>query len=887
MSPPMVHEDALAAASRALARVRELRGRGIPFDPLGDIAALRDALAGEGSEMALVTAAELEVNCTRVELAWAELDLRRASVALQVLTLQRHRERTYVSLTTAQEFLRTWNEPFADPLTVEGRVWLARRLEARLAEEGEVVFGELPRPLLAPPTPISRSTEAPPAETAESPEGEEPLVVEHLPPVPRKRLPVAEWIRTPSGLTFLFLAAIMAVGAYDRLVNLGQLSLWNDEAQSTLVAISILQYGYPVIHAQHLINNFEPLYPYFEAASVAVLGHTNFAFRLPSALLGVALVPISYYVGSRLRDRYVGITLAAMIAFSSEFIAWSRQARWYILLVLLMALAFLVATWWNRSTDRRRRLWLVLGLVALTVLCGLASIGLFLLYVPPILAAVAVYLLITRWEEVCHFFGVAASEIDEVPPARFIPYWFRQMLAILLPLAALLAILIVPGPLGAIATHLLARAVGFTPYPLVWSGNFGSYLVGYYLGILVLVGIGTIFALYEHRALELALLTFCAVGFVSVSTLASLTNDIAAGNTSFERHLLPLIYFLFLVAAIGLVGGLRLLYRSLRHWSVRMPRVPVRGRPMVFGIAVVVLLVLPGIVVPSGETVHNHQFEFPTGGLTPWIPFSLRPGTPSALYEADQADYEYATDWVIAHRNATDVIAATNPGAPQVYLGSVPVQYWVRGNALNNTVITVNGVPEFFQTGSILIPTATQLVPILLNGSGWLISDVISVEGPPYAGEMNLVVKSLMTKVPGGSDDSISLYSWGETTPLQVVEAMANQTLGLHKLAANTNALLDWVATNGTTWSPLRPVFLPLYSYLVTHVDKGFVPLTVLINVYNERPDLQAEFPQVMNATAPSNAALLQWAKEVVDGTISDPAYATLEPYKATYDQDG
>ncbi|MCI4324306.1 MAG: glycosyltransferase family 39 protein [Thermoplasmata archaeon] len=884
MSAPTAPEEALAAARRALERVRTLRTKGIPFDPLGDIAALRSALAGEGSDMALVTAAELEVNCTRVELAWAELDMRRATVAFQVLALRRRPEGSRSSLVTAEEFLRDWNAPFADALTVESRVWLARRLEARMAEEG----AELPPGGARLGAPVDR----PPAEV--DPEGSETNetffppaapTVEHLPPVPEKRLPFSEWIRTPSGLTFLLLSVFVVVAAYVRLHDLGQLSLWNDEAQSTLVAFSIVQYGYPVIHAQHLINNFEPLYPYFEALSIAVLGHSNFAYRLPSAIMGIALVPLSYYLGSRLRDRYVGITLAAMTAFSSEFIAWSRQARWYILLVLLMSLAFLVATAWSHTTERRRRTWLLITLLVLGGFCALASVGLFLLYIPPILAGAIVYLVAVHWTELRAFFGLARTPDAAIPPARYVPYWFRQLLAVLLPLAAIVVVLVAPDAVGSVATRVLARAVGFTPYPLVWSPIFGSYLVGYYLGILVLVGFGALFMLWRRRPLDLALLTFCLVGFVSVSSLASLTNDIASGTTSFERHLLPLIYFLFVVAAIGLVEAIRLVYLLLRRIPLRLPHLRGTGRPVAFGVLVVILLVLPSVVVPSGQTVHQKSFEFPTGELTSWVPFSLDPSQPSAVYQADQADYQLAADWVIAHRNATDVVASTNPGAPEVYLG--PVQYWVRGNALNNTVITVNGQPAFFQTGSLLVPTAIQLVPILLNSSGWLISDVPNVSGPPYAGDMNLVVKELMSKVAGGSDSSVSLFSWGVTTPLQIVTTICNNTASLRKLAENTGNLLDWVATNGTTWSTLRPVFLPLESYLVGHTSSGFAYLAVLADVYNHRPDLRAQFPEVLNSTGPNDPGLLHWAKEVVDGILSDPDAATLEPYKAQYDHYG
>ncbi|MCI4317910.1 MAG: hypothetical protein L3J96_05170, partial [Thermoplasmata archaeon] len=135
MSDPAIAAEALQATRAALARVRALRTRGVPFDPLKEIDSLREALAGEGSVLALVAAAELEVSCSRVELAWAELEARRESIERLVRSIGSGAERPPPSAGTADEFLRTWQDPFADVLTLEGRVWLARRLETRLGDD--------------------------------------------------------------------------------------------------------------------------------------------------------------------------------------------------------------------------------------------------------------------------------------------------------------------------------------------------------------------------------------------------------------------------------------------------------------------------------------------------------------------------------------------------------------------------------------------------------------------------------------------------------------------------------------------------------------------------------------------------------------------------------
>jgi hypothetical protein len=59
-----------------------------------------------------------------------------------------------------------------------------------------------------------------------------------------------------------------------------------------------------------------------------------------------------------------------------------------------------------------------------------------------------------------------------------------------------------------------------------------------------------------------------------------------------------------------------------------------------------------------------------------------------------------------------------------------------------------------------------------------------------------------------------------------------------------------------------------------------------LLGVYNGRPDLQSAFPSAY-ASATSYPGLLGWAKTVVDQDFPDGAYSTLLPYKAYYDANG
>ncbi|MCI4351788.1 MAG: glycosyltransferase family 39 protein [Thermoplasmata archaeon] len=683
------------------------------------------------------------------------------------------------------------------------------------------------------------------------------------------------------------------VGGYDRLHDLGGVSIWTDEAQSTLLAFSVLKHGYPIIVSQHVINNWEPLYPYLEALSIRVLGATNLAFRLPSALLGIALIPLAYSVGARLRDRYVGIALAAMLAFSSEYIAWSRQARWYMLLVVLLALGFLLAMTWHYASSRRLRTACVLGMVVLAVFAGLASLSLFLLYLPGILAAGLVYFLAAGWEPIKRWFGRPAPTVSPTEPssARIIPYRYRPwvLLAILGAMVGLVVVL--QKPLELAYAVAFTRLVGFPPHPLAWSNTFGPYLLEYYPGVIALAGLGAVFITGRRNPIEIALAAFCISGFLSVSLFASLTNGPTpvsgaapfVSHAAYERHIVPLLFFLFLVASLAIV---ELCQRTIRFLSPRLQGGPhLRGVvPALFGIAVVVVLVLPGVVAPSNVTIYGSRTASPADSLVPWVAFSLDPVNPSALWRTPQLNYQLAAEYVVGHRNSSDVVATSDPGPTAVYCGSA--QYWVNARPIPSTIIYTTQGPTFFQTGSLLVSNSSQLEGLLLNGSGWFISSVPIPNPAAFPSGMSYVISDFMSRIPAASDVSISLYRWNLSTPASLIEMLAARTPAVGILGTNLTVLAGWATTSGVTENPFRDFLVPLAPSLLRYVGPGLLPLAVLFNVYNHRPDLQSAFPEVLYY--PSNdTALAHWAKQVVTGVFPDPAFPALAPYSAWYQAHG
>jgi hypothetical protein len=740
--------------------------------------------------------------------------------------------------------------------------------------------------------PVSNNTADVPREGRSPPDADSP---KGSPPVDLSTFGrIKAWLGKPSGITFLVVASFMALGGYLRLHDLGVPSLWSDEAQSTIYAFSVLKHGYPVIVAPHLINNWEPLYPYFEAASILVLGASNFAFRLPSALFGIALIPIAYWVGSGLRDRYVGITLAAMTAFSTEYIAWSRQARWYILLVVLLALGLLVALAWYNARQRRQRVVCAVSLVTLAILAAFASLGLFLLYLPAILVAGLVYLALSRWETVRRFFGRPSppSTLSDLPPARLIPYRARLWTVVGLAVALTVLCFLFEKGLVDVYTVVFSRLVGFPPYSLAWSYTYGPYLIQYYPGVVALAAVGAVFILLRKNPLEISLVALCGAGFVTVSTLSSLTNGPATlmlpggptPHAAYERHVVPLLFFLFIPAAIAIVELFQRSYRAIAPHLRSLPHS--RGAtPAIFGVIVVVLLVVPGIIVPSTTETYRGIHASPAGSLVAWFPFSVDPAFPSALYSTEQPNFNLVSSYILTHRNASDVIAATSPGPPTIYCGSV--QYWVISHPPPTVISRVGGRPAYYLTGSLLVDNTSQLEGLLLNSSGWFINAETSPSPLYFPNGMNLVPTEFMTKVAAASDVSISLYRWNLSTPLTLIQMLQAREPSLGNLGSNVTVLADWATTTGVIGSNLRDLLLPLEASLLAYVAPSYRPLAVLDNVYNHRPDLQAAFPQILTQHPTNYTALIQWAYRVATGAIVDSAQPVLAPYASWYKSHG
>ena len=124
------------------------------------------------------------------------------------------------------------------------------------------------------------------------------------------------------------LGALITVGAYLRLVDLGLLSFRWDEDLSSLAAKAIAERGVPELPSG-MVYLRSLAFLYVLAASGLVFGFSEWALRLPAALFGIALIPLAFAFGKRLFGVGVGLVLAALVTLSVWDIEFSRYARMY------------------------------------------------------------------------------------------------------------------------------------------------------------------------------------------------------------------------------------------------------------------------------------------------------------------------------------------------------------------------------------------------------------------------------------------------------------------------------------------------------------------------------------------------------------------------------
>ncbi len=135
------------------------------------------------------------------------------------------------------------------------------------------------------------------------------------------------------------LAALIVLAALLRFATLDLQSFWYDEAFTPVHVLhaSLWATLRSVVHTE----NSPPLWYLIAWADARVLGTGEVALRLPSALAGLATVPVAWAIGRELAGRRTALACAALVAVNPLLVWYSQEARVYSLFVLTAALALL------------------------------------------------------------------------------------------------------------------------------------------------------------------------------------------------------------------------------------------------------------------------------------------------------------------------------------------------------------------------------------------------------------------------------------------------------------------------------------------------------------------------------------------------------------------
>ena len=127
-----------------------------------------------------------------------------------------------------------------------------------------------------------------------------------------------------------------------RLINIDAFSFWTDEA------LTPLRSSYPlaqifrndiIIEGVVTKDTHPPFYYLIIHFTRSLFGETDFAYRYPSVLAGVLLLPIMYQFGRRLHNFKLGLLVLLLVTINPLQIWYADEARMYTVYVLLIASA--------------------------------------------------------------------------------------------------------------------------------------------------------------------------------------------------------------------------------------------------------------------------------------------------------------------------------------------------------------------------------------------------------------------------------------------------------------------------------------------------------------------------------------------------------------------
>jgi len=149
---------------------------------------------------------------------------------------------------------------------------------------------------------------------------------------------IARWFEEKTASTdyrnsdYVVLGLILVVGAVLRFWGLDNVGLHGDEETMAMPAMAILETGQPILpsgmyYARALINI------YLMSGSAWIFGESEWAFRLPSAIVGSFTGLAAFYMGRRFLSPQFNLAFVATITLLPAMIEISQTARMYVFFV--------------------------------------------------------------------------------------------------------------------------------------------------------------------------------------------------------------------------------------------------------------------------------------------------------------------------------------------------------------------------------------------------------------------------------------------------------------------------------------------------------------------------------------------------------------------------
>lgn len=148
----------------------------------------------------------------------------------------------------------------------------------------------------------------------------------------------------------------------------GSLASW-DEANYALAAKLILETGDWILFRWPGGGYFldkPPIFMWAVAAGYKLFGVGEFASRLPSALGGIGLVAVTYWIGCRLYGRWAGFAAAGILLGTTDFLRYARFGTLDVLQLLFFSAAILAYLGTRDRASRWWWFWLASGLCFMT-----------------------------------------------------------------------------------------------------------------------------------------------------------------------------------------------------------------------------------------------------------------------------------------------------------------------------------------------------------------------------------------------------------------------------------------------------------------------------------------------------------------------------------------